>query len=106
MDDKLATPVAPNKMATVAWRTAIFNIICWLLFAIPNFINSVWSTFELVAIPLSTILAIVAGIMGMRQTSIHDTWHWKSLSAIIVGILNIVLIVLSLIGIYAMVNFY
>jgi hypothetical protein len=64
-------------MATIAGRAAIFNIICWLLFAVPNFIDSVWSTFELAAIPLS---------------------------AIIVGILNIVLIGLSLIGIYAMVN--
>jgi hypothetical protein len=48
MDSKAVDPVQKNKMAKIALEASIFNIVCWLLIAIPGFLLSAWSTFELV----------------------------------------------------------
>ena len=104
MDSKIVTQAPKNKMANIALRASIVNLICWLLIAIPNFLLSPWSSFELVTIPLSAMIALVAGIMGMVRVSIYGIGHWQSLIGISMGVLNIVLIWLSLVGISAMVN--
>ena len=91
-------------MADIALGASIFNIICWLLIAIPNFLLSPWSSFELVTIPLSAMIALVAGIMGARRVSVYGAGLWQCLIGIIIGVLNIVLIWASLVGISAMVN--
>jgi hypothetical protein len=104
MDSKFVTQIPTNKMANIALRVSIFNIICWLLIAIPNFLLSPWSSFELVTIPLSAMIALVAGIIGMLRLRVYGAGHWQSLIGITIGVLNIVMIWLSLVGISAMVN--
>ena len=104
MESKIADPVPKNKMAKIALEASIFNLVCWLLIAIPGFLLSDWSVFELVTIPLSALIAIVAGIMGLRKVRVYGTGLWQSGVSILVGLLNILLITISLIGISAMVN--
>jgi hypothetical protein len=104
MDSKIVDPVQKNNIAKIALEASIFNIVCWLLIAIPGFLLSPWSTFELVTIPLSAIIALAAGIMGLLKVRVYGTGLWQSAASILVGLLNIWLITISLIGISAMVN--
>ena len=93
-------------MAKLAGWASLVNIISWLLMAIPGFLLSPWSTFELVTIPLSALLALVAGIMGLvSKVKMDERGAGQCVIGIFVGILNILLIGLGLVGIYGMVNF-
>jgi hypothetical protein len=91
-------------MADLALKAGIFNILCWLLVAVPNILLTSWSLILLVTIPSSAVIALGAGILGGLKVKTMQTGGWQSLTGVIIGILNIVLITISLIGIYAMVN--
>jgi hypothetical protein len=102
---KPINPIPPNKMAKLAgWASAV-NIVSWLLTAVPGFLSSAWSALELVAIPLSGIIALLAGILGLRsKAKMSDTGAGQCLIGIFVGVVNVILIALVLVGISAMVN--
>jgi hypothetical protein len=104
MDSKLITPSAQNKMADLALKAAIFNLICWLIAAVPNVLLSSRSIILLLTIPLSAGIALVAGMGGVLKVKTLGTGGWQSLTGVMIGVLNILLIIVSLIGIYAMVN--
>ena len=106
IESKQVTSVQVNKIAKLAGWASLVNIICWLLMAIPGFLNSPWSTFEIVIIPLSALIALGAGILGLRSKEKTDEkGAGQCVIGIFVGVLNLLLIVLGLIGISAMVNF-
>ena len=105
-DSKQVAPIQMNKIAKLAGWASVVNIISWLLIAIPGFLNSSWSFFELVSIPLSALVALVAGIMGLvSKSKIDGRGVGQCVIGVSVGVFNIVLIVLVIIGIHAMVNF-
>ena len=79
-------------------------MICWLIAVIPNVLLTSWSIIFLAALPLSAGIALVAGITGLSKVRALGTGLWQSLIGVIIGILNIVWIVFSLIGTYAVVN--
>ena len=73
--------------------------------AIPGFLLSSWSAFELVTIPLSGLIALVAGILGLlSKVKTDERGAGQCVIGIFVGVLNILLIGLGLVGISAMVN--
>jgi hypothetical protein len=101
MDSKLITR---NKMSDLALGAGIFNMICWLVAVLPNVLLTSWPVICLAAISLSAGSALVAGIIGLFRVRALGTGLWQSLTGVIIGFLNAVWIVFSLIGIYAMVN--
>lgn len=104
-DSKQVTRVQVNKMAKLAGWASLINVISWLLIAIPGLLGSSWSAFELVTIPLSGLIALVAGIMGLSsKPKMDERGVGQCVIGIFVGILNVLLIGLVLVGDYGMVN--
>ena len=104
LDSKQVAPVQVNKIARLAGWASVVNIISWLLVAIPGFLLSPWS-FLVVTIPLSGLVALVAGILGLlRKAKMDERDAGQCVIGIFVGVANIALIVLGLIGMSAMVN--
>lgn len=103
-ESKLRIPTDPNKIADLAFRASVVNIISWIPLAIPNVLNSFWGSLFLLAILSSTVIALGAGIWGMLKVKPSEKAVGRSLFGVIVGGINMILIILSLIGIYAMVN--
>jgi len=105
LTDSKQVPPPVSKMAKLAGWASVVNIISWLLMAIPGFLLSSWSAFEIVTIPLSGFIALVAGTMGLRgKGKMGERGVGQCVIGIFVGIINALLIVLVLIGISAMVN--
>ena len=104
MTDDVSSPLVRNKFSELAFRATIINLVSWLLLAIPGFLQSIWSISLMVTIPLSTIIAVIAGTIGAYQEKASGKGAWKSFAGIFVGMLSLIMIVISLIGIYAMVN--
>lgn len=104
-DSKQVTPVQVNKMAKLAGWASVANIISWLLIAIPGFLNSLLSWSAIVAIPLSTLIALVAGIMGlMSKGKLEERGAGQCVIGIFVGVVNALVIYLVLVVIYGMAN--
>lgn len=103
-DSNQVTSVQLNKMANVAFWASIVNIVSWLLGAIPGFLLTPWSYILVATVPLGAIIAFVAGIVGIRRVKIYGSGTWQSVTGIVVGSLNLPLIGIMLLGIYAMVN--
>jgi hypothetical protein len=101
---KEVTPLKVNKMAKLALWASIANIIFWLLMAIPGFLVSNWSAFVVVTIPLSAMIALLAGIIGLLKVVKYGTGVWPSVTGIIEGILNVLLIGILLVVIYGLAN--
>ena len=105
IDGKQVTPVQVNKIAKLAGWASVVNIISWLLMAIPGFLQSSWSAFEIVTIPLSALVGLVAGTRGLlSQKKIDERGAGQCVIGIFVGVLNVLLIGLALVGISVMVN--
>lgn len=95
---------ARNRSPDLAFRASIVNLLCWLLIAIPNFLDTAWSLISLLGIPVTTVIALGAGIWGLLKGKASEREVGRSFFGIIVGGINVILIILSLIGIYGMVN--
>jgi hypothetical protein len=94
-------------MAKLAGWASVVNIVSWLLTAIPGFLLSAWSVFVAVIIPLSAMIALVAGIVGLvRKGKMDKRGVGQCVIGIFVGILNVLVIGLVLMVIYAMANSY
>jgi hypothetical protein len=95
---KQVVPVTVNKMAKVAGWASVVNIVSWLLAAIPGFLSSPWSAFELVIIPGSALLALAAGIMGLvSKVKINERSAGQCVIGIAVGVANALAIGLVLV---------
>ena len=102
MNSELATRTLPNKMADLAFRASLMNLIGWLPIAIPNVLHSFWSWIFIVAILLSTVVALGAGMWGLLKGRASERVVGRSLFGVMVGGFNMILIVLTLIAIYAL----
>ena len=105
IDTEQVTPVQENKMGKIAGWASIVNIISWLLMAIPGFLQSSWSAFEIVTIPLSALIALGAGSIGLlSKVKMYARGAGQCVIGIFLGVLNVLLISIGLMGISAMVN--
>lgn len=92
-------------MAKLAGWASVVNIISWLLTAIPGFLNSPLSLSAIVTIPLSTLIALVAGIMGLvNKGKLDERGAGQCVIGIFVGGLNALVICLVIVVIYGMAN--
>lgn len=92
-------------MANLAGWASVVNLISWLLMAIPGFLQSLWSWPVVVAIPLSGLLALVAGIMGLvNKTKLAEKGAGKCVIGILVGVVNVLVVGLVIAVIYGMAN--
>jgi hypothetical protein len=92
-------------MAKLAGWASVVNIISWLLMAIPGFLQSPLSWSVIVTIPLSTLLALAAGIMGLvRKAKLDQRGAGQCVIGIFVGVVNTLVIGLVLVVIYGMAN--
>src|ERR1051325_7920195 len=64
MTDDVSGPPVRNKFSELAFRATMINLVSWLLLATPGFLQSIWSISLMVTIPLSTIIALIAGTVG------------------------------------------
>ena len=104
-DSKQVIPVQVNKMAKLAGWASVVNIISWLLTAIPGFLNSPLGWSAVVAIPLSGMIALVAGIRGLvSKGKMDERGAGQCVIGIFVGVVNVVLIGLAIMVIYGMAN--
>ena len=94
----------PNRIADPAFRASIGNIICWIPIAVPNILDSPWSIPFLVAILLSAVIALGAGMWGMLKVQPSEKAVGRSLFGVIIGGINMILIILSIIAIYGLAN--
>jgi hypothetical protein len=92
-------------MAKLAGWASVVNIISWLLIAIPGYLNSPLSWSAIVTIPLSTLLALVAGIMGLvSKARLDERGAGQCVIGIFVGVVNAVVICLVIVAIYGLAN--
>lgn len=92
-------------MAKLAGWASVVNIISWLLTAIPGFLDSPLSWPAIVTILLSTLVALVAGIMGLvNKGKLGERGAGQCVIGIFVGILNALVIGLVIVVIYGMAN--
>jgi hypothetical protein len=104
-DSKQVTSVQANRMAKLAGWASVVNIISWLLTAIPGFLNSPLSWPAVVTIPLSTLVALVAGIRGLvNKGKLDERGAGQCVIGIFVGVVNALVIGLVLVAIYGMAN--
>jgi hypothetical protein len=96
-----------NKIAKLAGWASVVNIMSWLLIAIPGFLDSPLSLSSIVTIPLSALIALVAGIMGLvGKGKLDERGAGQCVIGIIVGVVNALVIGLVLVGIYGLANYY
>ena len=94
-------------MAKLAGWASVVNMVSWLLTAIPGFLLSAWSFFVIVTIPLSAMIALVAGIVGLvRKEKMAERGVGQCVIGMFIGILNVLVIGLVLVVIYALANSY
>ena len=104
-DSKQVTPVQVNNVAKRASWASVVNIISWLLTAIPGLLSSPFGWFVVVAIPLSALIALVAGIMGLvSKMKLEERAVGQYVIAIFVGAANALVICLVIMVIYGMAN--
>jgi hypothetical protein len=104
-DNRQAAPVPVNKLAILAFRATIVNIVSWLMLAIPGLLHSFLSWPAIVTILLSGIIALATGLLGLlSRVKIEERGVGQCVIGIFVGILNVALIALVLIGIIGMRN--
>ena len=101
-DNEQVLPVQVNRMARLAGWASVVNIVSWLLMAIPGFLHSFWSIVEYVTLPLSAMIALAAGIMGLlSKAKTEERGVGQCVIAIFVGIVNVLVIGLVLMLIFA-----
>ena len=106
-NSKQVTPVQVNKMAKLAGWASVVNIISWLLIAIPGFLDSPLSLSSIVTIPLSALIALMAGIMGLvDKGKLDERGAGQCMIGIFVGVVNALVIGLVLVAIYGLANYY
>ena len=92
-------------MAKLAGWASVVNIISWLLIAIPAYLNSPLSWSAIVTIPLSAVLALVAGIMGLvSKAKLDERGVGQCVIGIFVGGVNALVICLLIVVIYGLAN--
>ena len=92
-------------MAKLAGWASVINIISWLVMAIPGFLNSYFGWSAIVTIPLSTIVALVAGIVGLvSKEKMDERGVGQCVIGTFVGAVNVVVIGLIVVVIYGMAN--
>jgi uncharacterized protein YqgC (DUF456 family) len=69
---------------------------------VPGALLASWSIILVVSIPLSAVIALVAGRWGLLKVKAAHTGLWQSLTGVIIGLLNILAIIYLILVIYAL----